>query len=255
MKRLPSALILLIALCLPSALSAVAATSNYGYADYVWIHPDGTVEGTEKFQRSGDVYTLTSDTSCNVGAEQGFMLVEKNSIVIDGAGHTIQGNGSGSAFYMRGAQNVTVQNFNINGFVNGINFYTVFPPPMTIDWPFKPGTLNNKIVNNNITTVFPNDTLNSGLVGWGIYVEFANNTFISGNIIASQNPQRGAFCSASSQNTTFLNNEFIGCNLDFSRISENTIVGNTVDGKLSCQVSNVTLVQVCGKPLDASMKP
>ena len=132
-----------------------ASASTYFYDDFIWIHPDGSIEGMSGMQRDGDVYTLTSDISCNLGDLAGFLLVQKNNIVIDGAGHTVKGSNGGTAIYLRGAQNATIQNFNIEGFVIGVTFYVTDPPSPGSNWPVREPAQNNKIINNNITTVFP----------------------------------------------------------------------------------------------------
>ena len=54
------------------------------------IRSDGTVEGTDKIQRNGNIYTLNDDIHANVGSEEAFIFVEKDNIVIDGAGHVIK---------------------------------------------------------------------------------------------------------------------------------------------------------------------
>ena len=77
----------------------------------IYIRADGTVEGTDKIQRDGDVYTLTGDIS-------GGIKVEKNFTVIDGAGYTLQGNGEGRGVSI--TMGVTVQNLRIITFAYGI---------------------------------------------------------------------------------------------------------------------------------------
>ena len=54
--------------------------------DRIYIKADGSVEGTDKIHRDGDVYTFTADI-------QGFepIIVERDSIVIDGAGYSVRG--------------------------------------------------------------------------------------------------------------------------------------------------------------------
>jgi parallel beta-helix repeat protein len=72
------------------------------------INPDGSVVGTNNIQRNRDLYTLTSNIS-------GSIQVQKSFVVIDGAGHCIEG----IAQYGRGidisndVDNVTVKNLKI----------------------------------------------------------------------------------------------------------------------------------------------
>ena len=91
----------------------------------VYIKPDGSVVGTDKIQRNGTLYTLTGDIS-------GGIHVERSYIVIDGAGHTVRGNGTGggidiSNYFSYGYEshipvnNVTVVNLRIFSFYAGIS--------------------------------------------------------------------------------------------------------------------------------------
>ena len=52
----------------------------------IYIKADGSIEGTDKINRAGDVYTFTADLK---GFEP--IIVEKDDIVIDGAGNSIHG--------------------------------------------------------------------------------------------------------------------------------------------------------------------
>jgi len=78
----------------------------------IYIRADGTVEGTDKIQRDGNVYTLTGDIS-------GGITVQRNFTVIDGAGYTLQGNGYGTGVKIR--WDGTVQNLQIRNFAYGIS--------------------------------------------------------------------------------------------------------------------------------------
>ena len=95
----------------------------------MYIKADGSVVGTDRIQRNGNLYTLTGDIS-------GSIHVERSYIVVDGAGHTIRGNGTGggiviSWYYSYGynstlygatafVNNVTVVNLRIFSFYAGI---------------------------------------------------------------------------------------------------------------------------------------
>ena len=67
-----------------------------------YIHADGTITGTFNIQQKGNLYTFTNTVA-------GQLIVEKDNIIIDGAGYTLIGsNGRGIDLSNRG--NVTVQN-------------------------------------------------------------------------------------------------------------------------------------------------
>ncbi len=50
--------------------------------DVIYIREDGIVEGTDKIQREENIYTFTG----NINGE---IVVEKNDIVVDGAGYVL----------------------------------------------------------------------------------------------------------------------------------------------------------------------
>jgi hypothetical protein len=50
----------------------------------IYIRADGNVEGTDKIQRNGNIYVLK-------GSISGPIIVERDTIVLDGAGYTLQG--------------------------------------------------------------------------------------------------------------------------------------------------------------------
>jgi parallel beta-helix repeat protein len=108
----------------------------------VYIRADGSIEGTDKIQRSGDIYTLTGDIS-------GWIVVQKSYILLDGAGYSVQGNGTGVGIDLsnnRGSDpsrpkisNVTVKNVQIVNFDCGIEHVN---------------TSNNTIIGNYIADCF-----------------------------------------------------------------------------------------------------
>ncbi len=77
------------------------------------ITADGSVIGTNLIQRSGTVYTFLENLS-------GCIVVSCDRIVIDGAGHTLQGDGSSTGIFLEGRRNVTVQNITIANYNLGV---------------------------------------------------------------------------------------------------------------------------------------
>jgi len=91
----------------------------------IYIREDGNVEGTDKIQRDGNVYTFTDDII-------GSIFVERDNIDIDGAGYTLQGNGEGKGIelwvYSPSSTrifNVTIKNLRIINFGTGIRIVNV----------------------------------------------------------------------------------------------------------------------------------
>src|SRR5512139_1857931 len=73
------------------------------------ITPDGTVEGTDKISREGNVYTLLADLSGATENGQTYISIEKDDVILDGAGRTIRGAGTGVALAVYGRRDVTIK--------------------------------------------------------------------------------------------------------------------------------------------------
>jgi len=79
------------------------------------IRADGSVEGTDKIVSVDNVtYTFTDNIYDSI-------VVERDNIVVDGVGYSIQGTGIG--INLDGRSNVTIKNTNIEGFYGGIRLY------------------------------------------------------------------------------------------------------------------------------------
>ncbi len=205
------------------------------------ILADGTVEGTDKIARSGNTYTLTDNISVQLTNGLGeelkpCIIIMKDNVVVNGAGHTIQSNGTGLGIFARGVQGVTIENFKIRGFVLGISTY-VMDEIVPIELLYKK-TANNQILNNDIETV-REQTLYMEECG-GIFIEFSENMVISGNTVKAAEPRRGLYVGATCNQTTITNNKFIECGLDMYTLKEKTMSGNTIDGDPVVFVSGKT---------------
>ncbi|MFC1487000.1 nitrous oxide reductase family maturation protein NosD [Thermoproteota archaeon] len=124
----------------------------------VYIRADGSIEGTDKIQRDGDVFTLTGDIS-------GGIKVERNFTVIDGAGYTLQGSG-------------------VEGW--GVDFAAHSPSdPRTFNLTIK----NLRIMNfgAGIRSVNNNTVIGNYIVGCsvGISIMSGSNNIIKNNTIAN----------------------------------------------------------------------
>ena len=143
---------IMLSLLLTSMLTLAFNIQPVRASETIYIRPDGTVEGTDKIQRDGDIYTFTDNI-------YGEIVVEKDNVEVDGASYTLQGTGSGYGFYLNGISNVTIKNIEIKAF--DISIYLT--------------TSSNIIIAGNTIT----DNYDDGiLVGWG-----SSNNIISGNTI------------------------------------------------------------------------
>ena len=175
------------------------------------ITSDGAVEGTDKISRVDNVYSLIGDLSGSVKDGFVFITIEKDNVIFDGAGKTIQGKGTGIAIAVYGRKDVTIKNTRIINFGTGIELRaTVFMGNSTAS--------NNRILDNHIETTY-----------WGINLN-TNNGVVSGNTIVSKNSIYGV--NFQSNNTIFSNNAFIdGGLILFKQCFMNHFSGNTINGK------------------------
>ncbi|MDH5375864.1 MAG: right-handed parallel beta-helix repeat-containing protein [Candidatus Bathyarchaeota archaeon] len=165
----------------------------------IYIKADGSIDpSTAKITSPDNVtYTFTADINASI-------VVEKNNTVVDGAGYTLQGTGSGTGIDLTGRSNVTLKNMKINAFWCGIYLISSF---------------NNTISGNNIT--------NNQDMGIRSYDSF-NNT-ISGNNMAENNAYGIWLMYGSSNKIT--ENTFANCGLFILYSYENLVVDNLVNGK------------------------
>jgi len=119
----------------------------------IYIRTDGSVEGSDKIQREGNIYTFTDDIFDEI-------VVEKSNITVDGNGYTLHGSGIGYGFSLYDIDNVTIQNISIQNFTNGIHLQISF---------------NNTISGNTIKNNF----------FYGIDLTYSYDNIISGNNITN----------------------------------------------------------------------
>ena len=175
------------------------------YAGVIYVRADGIVDPPDAPISSVDNVTYTFTDNIN-----GSIVVERDNILVDGAGYILQGMGSGEGVYLSYRSNVTIKNMEIKTFELGIYLYSSY---------------NNSISGNNITN---ND--------YGIWLSYSSNNTISGNTITANN-RRGIWLSESSNNTISGNN--ITNNDDgifLSSSSNNTISGNNITNNGRCGI-------------------
>jgi len=160
----------------------------------IYIRTDGSIEGTDKIQREGNVYNLT-------GNIDGSIVVEKDNVVVDGKGYTLQGTGTDHGIELTDRKNVTVKNFVINHFEIGIYIYDYSEP--------RNNTISANIITHNT---------------YGLYIEHAHNNTIFGNTIT--NNEYGIFLLESRFN--ILENNNLNNN-NYSFFIDNTNFVNDVD--------------------------
>ncbi|HDQ06626.1 MAG TPA: hypothetical protein ENN36_07905 [Candidatus Bathyarchaeota archaeon] len=87
----------------------------------IFIRSDGSVEGTSKIQVDGNYYTLTGNITVDTSHVDHGIYVEKDNIIIDGSGYTLEGNGEGTGIQLYQRIGVKIKNFHIINWGCGIN--------------------------------------------------------------------------------------------------------------------------------------
>jgi len=197
---------IVFALLLISVLSSIFSIQPVKATDgTIYIRSDGSVDpSTAPILNAGNVhYTFTADIYDSI-------VIERNNIVVDGAGYTLQGTGSVRGIDLSYRSNVTIKNTNINGFDYGVYLYY---------------SSNNKIYENNITANrFQGVVLRT----------YSKYNFISKNNIRANNWD-GVRIYDSSRNNTLFRNKITGNRLDgvsigwlsyYNNVSESSIINN-----------------------------
>src|SRR3989337_2592946 len=199
MIRGMSALILLIVLC--SALVLFTEICVVFAGETVYIRADGSIEGTSKIQREGNVYTFTGDISDP-------LVVERNNIVVDGAGHVLEGTGAGRGIFLEGRSNITIKNITIREFDFGIDL-----------WNSSGNTISaNNIANTSTGIYLVSRSFNNGVSANNI----ANNSY--GIYLVSLSGSNGMSTNNIANNTYGI---YLSSLSDSNSMSANNIANNS----------------------------
>ncbi|MCJ7652539.1 MAG: right-handed parallel beta-helix repeat-containing protein, partial [Actinobacteria bacterium] len=158
----------------------------------IYIRADGSIDPPDAPISSIDnvTYTLTG----NITSDADGMVVERDNIVVDGAGYTIQGVGSRKGIDLTNRSGITVKNTRITGFDYGI---------------WLSNSSNNMLSYNNA----------SSNNWYGIFLQYSSSNALLGNT-ASGNINHGIYLYHSSSNTLSgniaLNNSIYGISLYYS---------------------------------------
>jgi parallel beta-helix repeat protein len=190
-----AALILLLILC-----SVLVTIPNIGVVEAsgtIYIRADGSVEGTDKIQRDENVYTFIDNFYEP-------LVVERDNIVVDGAGYSIEGphtslaqSPEGIGILVESRSDVTISNVAIQNFLYGICINSSSDNLITKSNITK----NSKgiiIEHSSHNRIFESQITNN--IDIGIYVFESSNTNIRNNKIEN-NINEGISLVLSSDNT------------------------------------------------------
>ena len=249
-NRLAPAVILLIVLF--SALVLFPETGTVRAYEGIYIRADGSVEGTDEIQRVGDVYTFT-------GNVEGSLFVERDAIVIDGAGYRLQPSEGIEGIDLSDRNNVTVKNLRIEGFSGrcGISLLD---------------TVNCNIIGNNLTdnlvgiqmagsssrNRIAENCVQNNSVGMEIYsIHPGSDNVISENVVTNNHAgiQIKNFINTNISGNNITSNTWgLGLGLGSGSIARNNIMNDNTYGFRSFNVQAVnvdvdTSNTVNGKPI------
>jgi len=254
--------LMIVLICM---LSVAFEVKRIKATETIYIMANGSVYPSTANITSIDnvTYTFTTNIYDKV-------VVERDNIVVDGAGYILQGPGNGTGIRLLGISNVTIKNVEIKDFFNGISIsyssnITVHENNITNNWN---GielrySLNNTIYRNNVTIneygIWLNASSNNSIIGnnitnndWdGIRIRmFSNNNTISGNNITKN--QYGINLTHSSNNNTISGNNITGNSkygIYLTGTSNNTIYHNNfVDNAVQVNNYNSTNIWDNGYP-------
>ncbi len=215
-------ILIVLSLLLGSTMVMPVVTGQSMAEEVVYIRTDGTVYPTAPIKRDGDMYTIIFDISKAI-------VVQRDSVVIDGNGYVLQGDGKGIGFDLSNRKNVTIKSLHIIGFGYGA---------------YLSQSIGNKIINNTITNCVygivsdrsPGNTLSNNFVfenSWdGIFVTYSDGIVLSDNVIA--NHSKWGLYLGSSIGTVLKNNSITGNRWNFgvsNKYVHDIDASNTVDGK------------------------
>ena len=208
-------------IALPSFDPSASATTG------VYIRNDGSVQGTDNIWHIGDIYTLSGDVA-------GPIIVEKDNIVIDGAGHTVTGRNRGIILANRTGvtlkdAKVTIEGGYIIDLSNAVDCTivgnTLFGAPSPMLGPTAIHFLhsqNIKVKDNTITNFFEALSLS-----WSTGHTITGNTLINGVSGIDIRDSAGSI---------FRNNKMINCSFHMQiypsyHYDNDLDPSNTVNGK------------------------
>ena len=168
----------------------------------IYIRSDGSVDGTDKIQRNGNIYTFTSNVN-------GSIFVQRSNIAIDGAGFTLQGSGSGKGIDLPERDYVTIRNMNVKKFTWGIYISS---------YAYHNNISGNTLI-DNYHAIYLTDSANYNII--------AGNT-ITDNLRGIELHEASNYNTISGNNIR--NNEY-GIEL-FGSSTHNSIVENTIENNI-----------------------
>jgi parallel beta-helix repeat protein len=140
-------------------------------AGTIYINADGSISPPEAPISSPDniTYTLTGNVTDSI-------VVGRSDMIVDGAGYTVEGDGTGNGFSLQDVVNVTIINTRIEGCIDGIQLFNSANSIIT----------GNSIVGNSYEgvglyyssdNIITANSITNNQVGIGFYSSSSNSIF------------------------------------------------------------------------------
>jgi parallel beta-helix repeat protein len=177
----------------------------------VYIRADGSIDPPEAPIITYDnlTYTLTD----NITSSGSGIIVERNNIILDGAGYKVQGSGAydSKGIDLSGRTNVTVKNTRIENFDYGVMLGSSYNNTISRCNITKNTYIGVLVSNSQYNNISENSVVDNF---YGVKLYLSSNNIISGNNISA--------------------NRRYGIELDYS--SNNSISGNTITANSDCGI-------------------
>jgi len=227
MKIVSVTILTVLLVCMSSPVLDIHSVRASGT---IYIRANGLVDGTDRIQHDGLIYTFIGNISDPI-------VVERSNIVIDGAGYALRGTGIGKGIDLSGRTHVTVRSMRIEGFADGIwlsgsTYSNITANTLTSNYDdgvdLRDSSDYNSIVGNNIT-----DNHQDGIELWS-----SSHNSIAENSI-SQNHLHGVWTYDNSNyndisKNTISENHYDGVDLlsssNYNTVNNNTVENNHDDG-------------------------
>jgi peptide/nickel transport system substrate-binding protein len=220
--------VILLSLLVVSALSLAFNVQRVKASGTIHINADGSIDPPTAPVYSADniTYTLTG----NITSDTGGIAIARDNIVLNGAGHTVAGSGSGNGITLTSRSNVTAGNMMITDFANGIllnssSSNTLSGNNVANSWYgiITYSSSSNAVCGNNIT--------NNGAYGVTLGDTSENNA-VYGNNITGQG-FAGVFLAAPNNIVCGNNITNNGIGIQLNDACNNTIYGNNIANNTS----------------------
>ena len=230
---------------------AVVPSGKSQSAGAIFINSDGSVSGTTNIQRDGNFYRLTANLYDSP------IVVLRPNIIIDGEGFVLQGAGGWGTPGEAGLEatsainltctNVTVSNFNINGWEVGVlgayngNTITnnniseteraiaIYADNYNVTGNYLANSIYGVRIQGNNTGIQQNQIVNNYC---GFLISYSSGVIIAGNNIANNNIAVNTDNMPPSSFQIYLNNFIIGANATIVSVTSDA-VGFGGEGTLS----------------------